>query len=149
MRVMIRKMAASEDLEAVYAVRRQVFVVEQKVPEEEEIDAHEQESHHFAALVDGKVVGAARWRLKDGKAKLERFAVLEAYRCQGVGTELIRAVLADIRLLAPKCSQYLHAQIPAVSLYERFGFAAKGEQFDECGIMHYAMHRPADPPTDQ
>ncbi|HEX3386830.1 MAG TPA: GNAT family N-acetyltransferase, partial [Mucilaginibacter sp.] len=61
------------------------------------------------------------------------------FRNNGVGQELVKTVLADL----PKDSGYvyLHAQIAAVSLYERFGFEKTGPQFEEAGIQHFKMVR--------
>ena len=69
--------------------------------------------------------------------KLERFAVLKNFRGTGVGQELVRAVLADL----PEDANYvyLHAQVQAVSLYEKFNFEKTGPQFEEAGIQHFKM----------
>jgi predicted GNAT family N-acyltransferase len=80
--------------------------------------------------------GHARWRKTDKGYKLERFAVLSKFR-GGVGQSLVKAVLADLPADADYI--YLHAQTPAVSLYEKFGFEKSGPKFEEAGIKHYKM----------
>jgi predicted GNAT family N-acyltransferase len=72
---------------------------------------------------------------------MERFAVLEEARGQGVGQALVAAVLADIEAMpeAKGKMKYLHAQLHAMPLYAKFGFQQVGEQFEECAILHYKM----------
>lgn len=135
-KVEVNKVSDPADLEKVFAIRREVFVGEQNCPPELEWE-FEDESTHFLATVDGEPVGASRWRKTDKGYKLERFAVLQKYRGFGVGQELVRTVLADL----PDDANfiYLHAQVQAVTLYERFGFKKVGEEFEEAGIRHYTM----------
>ena len=126
----------SEELEQVFAIRREVFVVEQDCPPELEWE-FEDESTHFLARVDGIPAGAARWRKTDKGFKLERFAVLQSFRGSGVGQELVKTVIADLPTDADYV--YLHAQIQAMGLYLKFGFVAEGPQFEEAGIQHFKM----------
>lgn len=132
----VKKVADPNDLEKVFAIRREVFVGEQNCPPELEWE-HEEESIHFLATVDGEPAGASRWRKTDNGYKLERFAVLSKFRNKGVGHELVKTVLADLPGDADYV--YMHAQIAAVSLYERFGFEKTGPQFEEAGIQHFKM----------
>lgn len=134
--IQVRQVSNSNDLEKVFAIRRQVFVVEQNCPPELEWE-FEEESTHFLATVDDKPAGAARWRKTDKGYKLERFAVLHESRGLGVGQELVKAVLAD--LPADANYIYLHAQIQAMGLYEKSGFEPTGPEFEEAGIRHYKM----------
>lgn len=136
--------ADSEALkEKAFAIRREVFVVEQEVATADEFDEFEDISTHFVALDDAdNPIGAARWRVTDKGIKLERFAVKKSARGQGVGAKLIGLVIKDIQDQKGKDQYlYLHAQLPAVALYEKFGFEKKGDQFSECDILHYLMHR--------
>jgi predicted GNAT family N-acyltransferase len=132
------KVTDPADLEKVFAIRREVFVDEQNCPPELEWE-FEDESTHFLATVDNEPAGASRWRKTDKGYKLERFAVLQKFRGMGVGQELVRAVLND--LPADATYVYMHAQIQAVSLYEKFGFEKTGPEFEEAGIRHYKMVR--------
>ncbi len=124
------------ELEKVFAIRREVFVGEQNCPPELEWE-FEDESNHFLAKVDDIPAGACRWRKTEKGYKLERFAVLRKFRGFGVGQELVKAVLAD--LPSDAAYVYLHAQIQAVSLYEKFNFTKTGPEFEEAGIRHYKM----------
>jgi predicted GNAT family N-acyltransferase len=134
----VERVTDPADLEKVFAIRREVFVVEQNCPPELEWE-HEEESNHFLATVDNEPAGASRWRKTDKGYKLERFAVLKQFRGSGVGQALVQAVLDDLPDDATYV--YLHAQIDAVTLYERFGFEKKGPEFEEAGIRHYKMIR--------
>jgi predicted GNAT family N-acyltransferase len=126
----------SPDLEKAFAIRHQVFVLGQGCPAELERQ-QEEESHHFLAYAQGQPAGASRWRKTKDGIKLERFAVLDQYRGQGIGQALVTAVLND--LPADAFYVYLHAQLPAVGLYEKFGFEKTGPEFEEAGIRHYKM----------
>ena len=134
-KIEVSKISEPAQLEKVFAIRRKVFVDEQNCPPELEWE-NEDVSIHFLATVDGEPAGAARWRKTDKGYKLERFAVLSKFR-GGVGSELVKAVLAD--LPADAGYVYLHAQTPAVTLYEKFGFKKIGPEFEEAGIKHYKM----------
>ncbi len=118
-------------------VRWAVFVEEQKVPSEEEIDALDDVSLHVVALLEGKAVATGRL-CPDGR--IGRMAVLGPFRQQGWGAAIMRALLqeADRRELQ---TSYLHAQCHALAFYEKFGFQAEGPVFDEAGIPHRLMQR--------
>ncbi|MDB5154022.1 MAG: family N-acetyltransferase [Mucilaginibacter sp.] len=137
-KVQVNKVTDPADLEKVFAIRREVFVGEQNCPPELEWE-YEDESNHFLATVDGVPAGASRWRKTDKGYKLERFAVLKNFRGHGVGQALVQTVLNDLPDDADYV--YLHAQVQAVTLYERFGFVKTGPEFEEAGIWHYKMIR--------
>jgi predicted GNAT family N-acyltransferase len=124
------------ELDKVFAIRREVFVGEQNCPPELEWE-FEDESNHFLATVDDEPAGASRWRKTDKGYKLERFAVLSKFRGRGVAQALVKEVLND--LPADASYVYLHAQVQAVPLYEKFGFEKTGPEFEEAGIRHYKM----------
>ncbi len=118
-------------------IRKRVFVEEQKVPPELEYDDFENESHHYLLFYNNEPISTARWRNTEKGIKLERFAMLQEYRNKGVGSELLQRIMKDVSSLGKKI--YLHAQIKAVSYYERVGFVKKGDVFVEAGIEHYLM----------
>jgi predicted GNAT family N-acyltransferase len=134
----VSKVTAPTDLEKVFAIRREVFVGEQNCPPELEWE-FEDESIHFLATLNDEPAGACRWRKTDKGYKLERFAVLKKFRGKGVGQALVQAVLNDL----PKDAGYvyMHAQIQAVPLYEKFNFEKTGPEFEEAGIRHFKMIR--------
>lgn len=135
-KITVNKNNNQAELQQVFAIRKEVFVHEQNCPPELEWE-YEDESVHFLATVNTEPAGAARWRKTANGYKLERFAVLKKFRGFGVGQALVKAVLADL----PEGAEpvYLHAQIQAVTLYEKFLFEKMGEEFEEAGIRHYKM----------
>ncbi|MFY0599774.1 MAG: GNAT family N-acetyltransferase [Cyclobacteriaceae bacterium] len=135
--------ADTEALQAkAFEIRQEVFVVEQKVSPEDEFDQFEKVASHFVALDQGLPVGAARWRTTSNGIKLERFAVKKAYRGTGIGSKLVQAVQNDIlQNVEGDKYLYLHAQLTAIPLYEKFGFIKTGPQFEECNIQHFKMER--------
>nr|WP_158859847.1 GNAT family N-acetyltransferase [Lunatibacter salilacus] len=132
---------SQSDLDDIFRIREVVFVEEQEVDPDEEYDEFETSARHFKALVDGVPAGTARWRFTDKGIKLERFAVLKEFRGIGVGQALVEAVLADIQQHPDSNGNtcYLHAQVSAMGLYEKFGFQKEGDLFMECNISHYKM----------
>ncbi|MFC2123232.1 GNAT family N-acetyltransferase [Bacteroidota bacterium] len=139
--ITVNKINSPEDFSFSRKIRYQVFVIEQKVPPEDEIDEYEDASIHFIAKLNGTPSGTARYRITDTGVKLERFAVLNELRGKGIGSALVEAVLEDINN-NPEASGkpiYLHSQVDAIFLYTKYGFQKTGELFDECGIMHSKM----------
>jgi predicted GNAT family N-acyltransferase len=136
MTIEVIKVTQPAQLEQVFAIRREVSVVEQHCPPELEWE-FEEESTHFMALANGVPAGAARWRKTSYGYKLERFAVLKTYRGTGVGQALVKAVMAN--LPAGASPIYLNAQVQAMPFYQKLGFYAVGQQFEEAGIQHYKM----------
>jgi predicted GNAT family N-acyltransferase len=128
--------ANKELTELAFEIRRQVFVVEQKVDPTLEYD-QEENSTHYLAIYDGKAVATARWRKTDNGIKLERFATLKDFRKMGIGQKILEKILHDISKSEKLI--YLHSQLTAVKFYERNGFVKKGKIFTEAGIRHYKM----------
>lgn len=123
--------------QAALRIRHQVFVEEQGVPEELEYDAHEDQACHYLLLLNGQAVATARWRETKKGIKLERFAVLSAYRNLKIGGKILQSVMEDILPMGKRI--YLHSQLRAVPFYERNGFIKEGEAFTEAGITHFRM----------
>ena len=123
--------------EVAFKIRNEVFVEEQGVSREDEFDKFEKTSKHYLLYMNDKAIGTARWRQTSKGIKLERFALLKQYRNKGFGSVLLKAVLKDVLPLDQ--TTYLHAQLPAVSFYEKEGFAKQGDLFTECDIEHYLM----------
>jgi predicted GNAT family N-acyltransferase len=123
--------------EIAFSIREKVFVIEQNVDRSEEYDEFEEISTHYLAFHNEQGVATARWRYTDKGVKLERFAVLESFRGKGIGNRVLEAVLDDVKNLDRQI--YLHAQLHAVPFYEKAGFKAVGEMFEEANIQHYKM----------
>jgi predicted GNAT family N-acyltransferase len=140
--LIVHKVTSKEDLDTVFNIRRKVFVVGQNVDPLEEFDEFEESSHHFLAIYNGVPAGTARWRNTDKGIKLERFAVLDQFRSKGVGSALVKAVEEDITVqCGPGTLLYMHAQVDAMGLYEKYGYQKKGDLFVECDIDHFLMEK--------
>lgn len=136
MEISVSKIYDQGVLQEAFRIRREVFVLEQKVDESEEYE-FEDESTHFIAMIDGQYAGTARWRITDKGVKLERFAVKKEFRSLGIGSHLLSTIINDI----PEQYHYLylHAQITAMGLYSKYNFVVEGDLFEEAGIKHYKM----------
>ena len=134
----IKRVSSQSELVQIFTVRIRVFVREQRVPAEIELDDDDQRAIHYLAIDSRKAVGTARVVMRHGDAKIGRMAVLKSHRRRGVGGALLkRAILAAERLHARRI--YLHAQVAVTGFYERMGFRAVGRVFDEAGIAHRKM----------
>ncbi|MES5056194.1 GNAT family N-acetyltransferase [Bacillus velezensis] len=128
-----------KQLNDAFFVRKEVFVKEQHVLEEEEIDQFEDTSEHIVIYDGGQPVGAGRWRLKDGHGKLERICVMKSHRSLGVGAIMMQA-LEKAAAAKGAGSFILHAQTQAVPFYEKQGYrVTSGEEFLDAGIPHLEM----------
>lgn len=134
------------DLDALRAVRETVFVIEQKVPLEEEWDEYDPVCEHVLARdTSGVPIGTARMT-RDGK--IGRIAVIAEWRSKGVGKAMVQSLL-DQAVALGLGEVRLNAQTGALDFYRRFGFTDVGERFMEAGIEHQAMHldlAPVEPP---
>ncbi len=121
-------------------LRVEVFVVEQGVPIELEWDEGDEVSIHAVAYdAEGQPVATGRL-LPDGH--IGRMAVRKSARGQGIGSQVLEALLAEARRLGYG-KLVLHAQSHAIDFYRRHGFVVEGETFMEAGIAHRLMTRQA------
>ncbi|MEU1331845.1 GNAT family N-acetyltransferase [Streptomyces sp. NPDC005865] len=152
--VTVRVAAGTDDLEACFAVRKDVFVAEQQVPEELEYDAYDAGAVHVLAVREDGVplgtgrllTGAAAAAKNGGDAAvgaLGRLAVTRAARGLGVGAALVRAI-EDAARARGLTAVDLHAQTQALGFYERLGYEVYGPEFPDAGIPHRAMRKPLD-----
>lgn len=125
-------------------LRMEVFVAEQGVPAELEIDAFDPHCVHVLTRdAEGNAIGTGRL-LPDGK--IGRMAVRARVRRRGVGRAILAFLLAHARGLNHR-RVYLDAQLSALPFYERLGFTTEGEPFMEAGIPHQRMARQLDLPA--
>ncbi len=118
-------------------IRFEVFVREQNVPAEIELDEMDEKSVHAIAFEDGRAVGTGRL-LPD--AHIGRMAVLRAWRRRGVGAQLLQELVEKARQQGHR-EAVLSAQVHALAFYERHGFRAEGRPYSEAGIQHQLMRR--------
>ncbi|AKL65772.1 MULTISPECIES: GNAT family N-acetyltransferase [Streptomyces] len=146
----VRVAAGEADRAACFAVRTEVFVIEQSVPESIEYDAYDAVAVHVLAEgPDGAPLGTGRLLYgpealaKTGSPEvgsLGRLAVTKAARGLGVGVALVRAIEAEAGRLGLAAVD-LGAQTHALGFYERLGYEAYGPEFQDAGIPHRSMRR--------
>ncbi|WP_374722788.1 GNAT family N-acetyltransferase [Peribacillus tepidiphilus] len=134
----VKIVSNEKELQDAFSVRKTVFVDEQKVPVEEEIDSFEDEAVHFVLYDNEQPVGAGRFRLVDGMGKVERICVLSSHRKKGAGKIIMDAIeeyaaKQDLKKLK------LNAQTHAIPFYERLGYEVVSEEFLDAGIPHKTM----------
>lgn len=126
-------------------IRTDVFMHEQQVCAADEWDGLDEQAMHFLALsASDEAIGCARLLHEtSGKNTLYhigRVAILEVYRNQGIGHQLMQFVIAYCKKTAPANTVYLHAQTERRHFYETLGFIAEGAEFMDAGIPHISMH---------
>ncbi|WP_280354768.1 GNAT family N-acetyltransferase [Nocardia otitidiscaviarum] len=133
--------ASERDRADAYAIRMAVFVEEQGVPAEIELDELDATADHFLARLDGEPIGAGRLTRRDDIGVLGRLAVAKRARGTGLGAALVRAIeerACERGLVAVE----LHAQTQAQGFYERLGYTAFGEpDWEDAGIEHIWMRK--------
>jgi predicted GNAT family N-acyltransferase len=138
--------ATAADLSEVAALRTRVFVVEQGVPAEIEQDAADATAVHVLSRDDAdRVVSTGRLLVSGRTAAIGRMATDAAARGRGHAA----AVLAELHrqaVLRGVAEVELHAQLTARGFYERAGYVAVGEAYEEAGIAHITMRRRLPPP---
>jgi len=123
---------------AAFALRREVFVWEQKVPEAEENDSYDLTATHFVAVAQGEVVGTLRLIEQPEHVKIGRVAVHQQFRGRGIAKKMIAAAMDQSRSRG-HARFYLTAQSDKLGFYEALGFVAFGPEFFDGGIPHRAM----------
>jgi len=125
-----------------HAIRRRVFIEEQHVPEELELDEDDQHAVHALALMDGRAVGCGRFVAHGGvEVKVGRMAVLAELRGTGIGQAILEFLMNEARRRGFSRA-VLHAQLSAEGFYLKQGFLPVGPVFEEAGMSHRKMERP-------
>lgn len=129
------------DMARAYAIRRRVFIEEQHVPEEIELDAEDARAFHALATLGGDAIGCGRMlEHGDQEVKIGRMAVLPPLRGTGVGREILRFLMDRARSRGFR-KAILHAQLSAEGFYLKEGFTPVEGVFDEAGISHRKMEK--------
>lgn len=136
MNIKITKSKADRD--DAFHIRNTVFVHEQNVPPEEEIDHFDKTAIHFTGYKEGLPIAASRLRFINDIGKLERICVLKDYRRQSFGKKLIQAMEDEI-LRKGYSQAKLNAQTHATQFYEQLGYKIISEEFLDAGIPHVTM----------
>jgi predicted GNAT family N-acyltransferase len=141
----VRRLDWDAAFDDAYDVRREVFIDEQDVPEEIELDGKDADAIHFVAYdSDDTPVGTARLRVvDDATGKAERVAVRAANRGHGLGEQLMKDLEREAEDRG--CSRILlHAQTRVEGFYSGLGYETISDVFEEAGIPHVEMVKELD-----
>ncbi|NEU30755.1 GNAT family N-acetyltransferase [bacterium LRH843] len=133
------KVETKKQLEDSFAIRTEVFVDEQLVPIEEEIDKYEEEATHFVVYDENThPIGAGRLRFVDGYGKIERICIAKNARSKGVGRILMDKIEEEV-LASGMGKAKLNAQRHAEPFYAKLGYETVSDEFLDAGIPHVTM----------
>ena len=139
--IVVKLVETEAEMEAAMGVRFRVFVAEQAVPAEEELDDADATASHAVAICQGQVVGTGRLVLQDdGDAQIGRMAVDQTWRRKGIGDQILRFLEEEARAQGlRRC--VLHAQEYVKGFYAAHGYQVHGETFLEVNIPHIEMRK--------
>jgi predicted GNAT family N-acyltransferase len=142
MAYLVRFASSSQDLDALYALRREVFEIEQNIPRPLDRDPYDFNADHVVAWDEhGRCVGTGRIVRLDARiAQVGRMAVAADQREHGVGALVLEALerMAAMRGLR---ELVLYSQLPAERFYRNRGFVREGEPFLDQGVPHVVMRK--------
>ncbi len=136
----------SQGIDDAHYIRRKVFIEEQGVSEEVELDGTDEFAMHVVLYYMEKPVATGRvLKMSDAKDEIVvgRVAVLKEYRGKHLGDLAVRLLIRRA-FDAGFTKQVIHSQLSAKSFYEKLGFVAVGGEYEEAGIPHINMERSGD-----
>ncbi|WP_271396999.1 GNAT family N-acetyltransferase [Salinicoccus roseus] len=121
-------------------IRKRVFVEEQNVPMDREVDEYEDTATHIL-LIDDEPIGTVRYRpASDDMIKVERMAVLPEERGRKLGFKLMEFVHDHARQHGYTRAK-LGAQVHAIEFYKKLGYTVSSDEFEDAGIPHVYMEK--------
>ncbi len=140
----VKLVETEEEMEAAMGVRFRVFVAEQQVPAEEELDEFDATATHAIAIWQGQVVATGRvvYGNEDTAARIGRMAVDAQWRRKGIGGRLLK-FLEDEATTQGVDTYVLNAQEYVKDFYAAHGYVQQGEPFMEVDIPHVVMRKQA------
>ena len=130
-----------KELAEAFKVRKEVFVEEQGISEDIELDNHDSEALHIVVKDGKRVIGTARVLFPvPSVAKIERMAILRPFRRKGIGSRIISFLNTELKNRQIR-KAVLHAQYSSVAFYKSCGFVESGMPFNEAGITHLRMEK--------
>ncbi|MBT2215460.1 GNAT family N-acetyltransferase [Virgibacillus dakarensis] len=136
--MMIKKANSDQEIQQAFQVRTTVFVDEQHVPPEEELDHFDKEAIHFIVIQNDSPIAASRLRFAGDYGKLERICVLKEQRGKSYGAQLIQAMETETVKKGYRKAK-LNAQTHAENFYKRLGYETVSGEFLDAGIPHVTM----------
>lgn len=139
--ITVKIVETEAELEGAVNVRMRVFVAEQRIAPEEEMDDADGTATHAIALYSGQVIGTGRLLYRDdGSAQIGRMAVDRQYRRRGIGGRILAFLEEEARAQGVR-NCLLHAQVYVKAFYAGFGYVEHGDLFLEAGISHVEMRK--------
>jgi putative N-acetyltransferase (TIGR04045 family) len=147
-----RKVASATELADYFAIRHRIFVEEQAIFAESDLDLHDRDRSAVALIgyCDGVVAGTVRLfalDLADGLWQGDRLAVLAPYRMRGLGAPLVRCAVATAAVLGGRLMS-AHIQLANVRFFQRLGWQIGGEREIYAGLVHQPMCIGLPPPNE-
>ncbi|GGA74207.1 GNAT family N-acetyltransferase [Ornithinibacillus halotolerans] len=136
--MIIKEVTTPEEKEHAFLVRKEVFVDEQNVPMDIEIDEYEDVAIHFIGYENDRPVAASRLRFVEEYGKLERICVLKEYRGKSIG----KAIIHEMEMIIKEkgyLKAKLNAQTHAEDFYQKLGYQTVSDEFLDAGIPHVTM----------
>ena len=132
---------SGHELKGAFAVRRKVFVEEQGISQDIQLDSHDDEALQMVVKDGDRVIGTARVLFPaPNVAKIERMAILRPFRRKGIGSGMVSFLNEELKNRQIS-KAVLHAQHSAVAFYKSCGFVELDTPFYEAGIIHLRMER--------
>ncbi len=139
--LVVRLVRTAEERRAAFDIRMRVFVQEQGVPAEEEMDAHDATATHVIALMGQEALGTGRLICTEsGEAKIGRMAVDGSWRRKGIGGRILSSLEEEARRQGMR-EAVLYAQTYVKGFYAAHGYVEEGEVFLEVDIEHVKMRK--------
>lgn len=136
--MLIKAAETKKEMDDAFSVRHRVFVQEQNVPEDLEIDQHEDEATHLVAYDEDTPVAAGRYRMVGDFVKVERICVLKEARGTGIGRLLMNELENQVRKIET-AGLKLNSQVSAIEFYKSLGYEVTSDEFMDAGIPHVTM----------
>ncbi|MBP1908979.1 GNAT family N-acetyltransferase [Methanolobus bombayensis] len=131
-------MKGIENFEDAYSVRKAVFVIEQDIDEELEIDINDERSNHLVIYDNEMPIATGRLFLDKDGFHIGRLCVLKKYRSRQLGKKVME-ILIEKAILEGAEKIYLSSQLYATGFYRKFGFREYGDTYNDAGIEHISM----------
>ena len=138
--ITVKMVETEEDMEAAVGIRFRVFVDEQSVPPEIELDEYDAVATHALAVEEGLAIATGRMYFEDGEAHIGRMAVDLPHRRRGVGGMVLRFLEEEAKAQGAT-EIVLHAQDYVKAFYASHGYTERGDTFMEAGIVHVEMRK--------
>lgn len=138
----VRYASTTEDRDLAFALRREVFEVEQNVPRPLDRDAFDLNADHVVVFDDrGACIATGRAvRLDSRTCQIGRQVTARSHRGTGVGAKVLDALERMVALRGLREIR-VHSQLPAIPFYQHRGFEQVGDTFLEEGVPHVLMRK--------